>query len=102
AGVRGQPFLLTELLRGMREEKLVEVAEGSARLTGTPIPLRCVDSVNDQRGGLSAAARDAPQMACVLGRRFSADELAALTGTGPVAVLGALREEIGAALLIED
>ena len=57
AGVRGQPFLLTELLRGMREEKLVEVAEGIARLTGTRIPLRFVDSVNDQLGRLSAAAQ---------------------------------------------
>jgi DNA-binding NarL/FixJ family response regulator len=102
AGVRGQPFLLTELLRGMREEKLVEVAEGIARLTGTRIPLRFVDSVNDQLGRLSTAARDALQMACVLGRRFSADELAALTGTSPVALLGALREAIAAGLLIED
>src|SRR6201986_134861 len=101
-GVRGQPFLLTELLRGMREKKLVEVAEGIARLTGTRMPLRFVDSVNDQLGRLSAAARDALQMACVLGRRFSADELAALTGTSPVAVLGALREAIAAGLLIED
>jgi predicted ATPase len=91
AGVRGQPFLLTELLRGMREEKLVEVAEGIARLTGTRIPLRFVDSVNDQLGRLSAAARDALQMACVLGRRFSADELAALTGSSPAAVRAAHR-----------
>ena len=32
AEVGGQPFLLTELLRGLREEKLVEVRDGSARL----------------------------------------------------------------------
>jgi DNA-binding NarL/FixJ family response regulator len=102
AGVRGQPFLLTDLLRGMREEKLVEVAEGIARLTGARIPLRFVDSVNDQLGRLSAAARDALQMACVLGRRFSADELAALTGSSPAAVLSALREAIAAGLLVED
>jgi DNA-binding NarL/FixJ family response regulator len=102
AGVHGQPFLLTELLRGMREEKLVEVAGGIARLTGTRIPLRFVDSVNDQLGRLSAEARNALQMACVLGRRFSADELAGLTGTTPVAVLGALREAIAAGLVVED
>jgi DNA-binding NarL/FixJ family response regulator len=102
AGVRGQPFLLTELLRGMREERLVEVADGIARLTGTRIPLRFVDSVNDQLGRLSAPSRDTLQMACVLGRRFSADELAALTGTSPAGVLGALREAIAAGLLVED
>jgi len=102
AGVHGQPFLLTELLRGMREEKLVNVADGVARRTGTRMPLRFVDSVNDQLGRLSPAARDALQMACVLGRHFSADELAALTGTTTAAVLGALREAIGAGLVIED
>jgi DNA-binding NarL/FixJ family response regulator len=102
AGVHGQPFLLTELLRGLREEKLVRVTDGTARLTGTRIPLRFVDSVNDQLGRLSGATRDALQMACVLGRRFSADELAALTGTTPAAILGALREAIAAGLVTED
>lgn len=102
AGVRGHPFLLTELLRGLREEKLVEVADGVATRTGSSIPLRFVDSVNDQLRRLSAGARDAVQMACVLGRRFSADELAALTGTSPAAILGALREAIAAGLVVED
>lgn len=102
AGVRGHPFLVTELLRGMREEKLVEVDDGIARLAGTRIPLRFVDSVNDQLARLSATARDALQMACVLGRRFSADELAGLTGTTPAAILGALREALAAGLVTED
>ena len=102
AGVRGQPFLLTELLRGLREEKLVAAGDGIASLTGTGIPLRFVDSVNEQLGHLSPAARDALQMACVLGRRFSADELAALTGTAPATILGALREALAAGLVTED
>ena len=102
AGVRGQPFLLTELLRGLREEKLVEVDGGPARLTGSRIPLRFVDSVNDQLGRLSPDARDALQMGCVLGRRFSADELAGLTGITPAAVFGALREALAAGLVVED
>ena len=102
AGVRGQPFLLTELLRGLREEKLVAVAGGIARLTGTGIPLRFVDLVNHQLARLSARARDALQMACVLGRRFSADELAELTDSTPAAIVGALREALAAGLVIED
>jgi DNA-binding NarL/FixJ family response regulator len=102
AGVHGHPFLLTELLGGMREEELVEVSGGIARLTGTGVPLRFVDSVNDQLGRLSPAARDAVQMASVLGRRFSAAELAGLIGTTPVAILGALREALAAGLMTED
>jgi DNA-binding CsgD family transcriptional regulator len=102
AGVRGHPFLLTELLRGLREEKLVKVADGIATHTGSLISLRFVDSVKDELRRLSEGARDALQMACVLGRRFSADELAALTGTSPAAILGALREAIAAGLVVED
>ena len=41
-------------------------------------------------------------MAGVLGRRFSADELAALTGMQPAAILGALREALAAGLVTED
>jgi DNA-binding NarL/FixJ family response regulator len=101
-GVRGQPFLLLELLRGLHQERLVEVDSGIARLTGTRIPLRFVDSVNRQLAHLSPGSRDALQMACVLGRRFSADELAGLTGTTPAAILAALREAMAAGLVTED
>jgi DNA-binding CsgD family transcriptional regulator len=102
AGVRGHPFLLTELLRGLREEKLVAVDGGTVRLTGTGIPLRFVDSVKHQLARLSPDARDALQMACVLGRRFSADELAALTGSTPAATVATLREAMTAGLVTED
>jgi len=102
SGVHGHPFLLTELLRGLREEKLIAVADGVARLTGSQIPLRFVDSVNEQLARLSPEARDALQMACVLGRRFSADELAGLTGTAQATVLAALREALAAGLVTED
>ena len=102
ARVEGNPFLLTELLRGMREENLVTAEAGTARLAGTQIPLRFRDSVNDQLARLSAGARDALQMASVLGRRFSADELAALTGRTPAEILGFLREALAAGLVAED
>ena len=102
AGVRGQPFLLTELLRGLREEKLVEVGGGSARLIGTGLPARFRDSVGYHLARLSAGARDALQLASVLGRRFSADELAALGGAAPAEILAALREALAAGLVIED
>src|SRR3984957_6027411 len=39
AEVRGQPFLLTELLRDLRADKLVEISDGCARLVGPGLPL---------------------------------------------------------------
>ena len=102
AGVEGHPFLLTELLHGLRDESLVKVDGGTARLAGVGMPLRFVDSVDYQLGRLSASARDALQMAGVLGTRFSADELAALTGSSPAAIVSALREALAAGLIVED
>jgi DNA-binding NarL/FixJ family response regulator len=102
AGVHGQPFLLTELLRGLREERLVAVSDGSARLVGTGLPVRFRDSVGYHLARLSDGARDALQLASALGRRFSADELAALGGAAPAEVLATLSEALAAGLVVED
>jgi DNA-binding CsgD family transcriptional regulator len=102
AGVRGQPFLLTELLRGLREENLVTVADGIARLTDPHLPARFYGSVDGHLARLSAPARQALAVAAVLGRRFSADELATLTGMSPAALLTVLSEALTAGLITED
>jgi DNA-binding NarL/FixJ family response regulator len=102
AGVRGQPFLLTELVRGMLEENLVEVADGKARLTGAGMPLRFRESVGRHLERLSGAAQDALRMGAVIGGRFSADELAALLDVPPAAIVASVRETVAAGLVIED
>jgi DNA-binding NarL/FixJ family response regulator len=102
AGVRGQPFLLTELVRGMLEENLVEVADGKARLTGTGMPLRFRESVGQHLARLSDGAQDALRMGAVLGGRFSADELAALLDVPPAAIVASVREAVAAGLVVED
>ena len=101
--VDGQPFLLTELLRGLIAEDLVTVDGGTARLdAGARLPRRLVDSVVGQLGRLTAPARDAVEMASVLGRSFSLDELAGLLGKPPLDLRGEIREVIAAGLLTED
>jgi DNA-binding CsgD family transcriptional regulator len=102
SGVHGQPFLLVQLLRGLVEDKLVEVNDGIATLTRTQIPHRFLDSVGEQLGRLPSEARDALQMASVLGRRFSVEELAALVDRSPPSLLGALRAALDAGLIVED
>jgi predicted ATPase len=62
----GQPFLLTELLRGLRAENFVTVDGGTAKLAaGAHLPRRLVDSVAGQLARLTAPARDAVEMASV-------------------------------------
>ena len=98
----GQPFLLTELLRGLRTESLVTVEGGTARLAaGVRLPRRLVDSVAGQLARLTAPARDAVEMASVLGHSFSLDELAGLLGRPPLELRSEIREAITAGLLIE-
>jgi DNA-binding CsgD family transcriptional regulator/KaiC/GvpD/RAD55 family RecA-like ATPase len=99
----GQPFLLTELLRGLRAENLVTVDGSAAKLAaGAPLPRRLVDSVAGQLARLTAPARDAVEMASVLGRSFSLDELAGLLGRLPLDLRSEIREVIGAGLLTEQ
>jgi ATP/maltotriose-dependent transcriptional regulator MalT len=101
--VGGQPFLLTELLRGLRTENLVTVDGGTARLdAGARLPRRLVESVVGQLARLSAPARDAVEMASVLGHSFSLDELAGLLGRPPLDLRGEIREAIAAGLLTDD
>ena len=101
--VNGQPFLLTELLHGLRMENLVTVSDGIVRLNaGVRLPHRFVDWVAGQLARLTAPARDAVEMASVLGHSFSLDELAGLLGRAPLELRGEIREAIAAMLLAED
>lgn len=98
----GQPFLLVELLRGLRDEKLVEIGHGTVRLAGTQLPRRFVEAVGEHLRRLPSEARDAVEMASVLGRRFSLDELAALLSRPALELRGTLRQAIDAGLIVED
>ncbi len=99
----GQPFLLTELLRGLRTENLVTVNGGTAKLAvGARLPRRLVNSVASQLARLTVPARDAVEMASVLGHSFSLDELAGLLGRPPLDLRSEIREAIAAGLLTEE
>jgi hypothetical protein len=99
----GQPFLLTELLRGLREANLVTVDGGTAKLAGGgSLPRRFVGSAAGQLARLTAPARDAVEMASVLGRSFSLDELSGLLGRPPLDLRGEVREAIAAGFLTEQ
>ena len=99
----GQPFLLTELLRGLLTENLVTVDGGTARLAaGARLPRRLVGLVAAQLARLTVPARDAVEMASVLGNSFSLDELAGLLGRPPLDLRSEIREAMAAGLLTEE
>ena len=62
----GNPFLLTELLRGLDEEGRLDVSGGRAVATGDTLPRRLSDTMQQRLDQLSNAASQVVQVAAVL------------------------------------
>lgn len=98
----GNPFLLTELLRGLDEEGRLDVSGGRAAATGDTLPRRLSDTMQQRLDQLSDTASQVVQVAAVLPDRFSARLLAAMLERRPAALVSAVDEAVRADLLIED
>ncbi|GAA1193421.1 helix-turn-helix transcriptional regulator [Pseudonocardia alaniniphila] len=97
----GQPFLLVELLRGLRDEGLMSCDNGVLSLKSSELPQRFRDSITGQLDRLSDPARDLVEMASVLGHGFSVEQLAELLQTPVPELVAPLREALQAELLVE-
>ncbi|MDG4798323.1 ATP-binding protein [Micromonospora sp. WMMD1082] len=102
AGARGRPLLLLEFLHGLRDERAVEVREGVAVLCAPRLPLRFSDSIREQVRLLSDDARLAVELASVLGRTFTVEQLARMLDRRASTLLAPLREALDAELIIEN
>jgi DNA-binding CsgD family transcriptional regulator len=97
----GNPFLLVEILSGLREEKLVQIESGRAELVEARLPHRVSESMRRRLERMSDSARQAATVASALGRRFALGELAAMLGLSPSALLTPVEELVHADLLTE-
>jgi DNA-binding CsgD family transcriptional regulator/tetratricopeptide (TPR) repeat protein len=103
AGAGGNPFLLVELLGGLRDEAAIEWADGHARLVSErlpQLPRRVQELARSRLDRLSPRARRLLQVASVLGRSFSMDDLADLLNEPPEQLLSALEEALTAQILV--
>jgi DNA-binding CsgD family transcriptional regulator len=103
AGAGGNPFLLVELLGGLRDEAAIEWGHGHARLVSErlpQLPRRVQEFARNRLGRLSARTRRLLQVAAVLGRSFSMDDLADLLDEPPEQLLSALEEALTAQILV--
>ncbi|GAA2575880.1 LuxR family transcriptional regulator [Winogradskya consettensis] len=101
AGAQGRPLLLLDLLHGLRDEHTVELRGGVAALRGGSLPRRFRDSIREQVRLLSDDGRLTVEMASILGRTFTAEQLAGMLDRRPSALLAPLREALDAELIIE-
>ena len=101
-GAGGNPFLLVELLLGLRQEHLVRVDSGHATLTATRLPDRVRVSMRERLARLSESARQVATVAGSLGRTFSFSELATMLRLPPAALLIPVGQLIDAGILLEE
>jgi DNA-binding CsgD family transcriptional regulator len=97
----GSPFLLVELLSGLREEGLIRVESGRAELVEWRLPDRVSQSMRLRLERLSDPARQVATVAAALGRRISLDDVAAMLNASPSELLMPVDELIHADLLTE-
>ncbi|MGB3475586.1 MAG: AAA family ATPase [Mycobacterium sp.] len=98
----GNPFLLTELLRGLDEEGRLDIDRGCAVATGDTLPRRLSNTMQQRLDQLSDTAGQVVRVAAVLPDRFSVRLLAAMLERRPAALVAAVEEAVRADLLVED
>ena len=97
----GSPFLLMELLSGLRDEELVRVDSGHAELVEERLPRRVGDSMRERLRGMSDPARQAAVVAASLGRRFSFSNLTTMLDRPPSVLLSPVEELVRFGVVIE-
>jgi DNA-binding CsgD family transcriptional regulator/tetratricopeptide (TPR) repeat protein len=102
AKAHGNPFLVRELLGGLREEGRLAVSGGRAEVTGDGLPHRMSLCMQQRLDLLSRDASELVRVAAVLPDRFSARLLAAMLERQPSALMSALAETVRGGLLVED
>lgn len=97
-GMHGNPFWLTELFSGLRDEHLVTIGAGRATLAGGRLPRRVSDTMRRRLGRMSPAAQDVAAVAASMGRRFTIGQLAVVLDVPASALLHPVEELLAAEL----
>jgi DNA-binding CsgD family transcriptional regulator len=98
-GAGGNPYLLTELLAGLRDEGAVRISGGRARLSSARLPERVRTGVTRRLDGLSPRTRHLLTVSAVLGRSFSPEDVAEILGVTPAAIVPGLDEAMASGVL---
>ncbi|WP_328606953.1 AAA family ATPase [Amycolatopsis sp. NBC_00345] len=101
AEAAGNPFFLVELLRGLREERLVRIEDGVARLLEARLPKRVAIGMRHRLARLSESARQLAVAAASLGRSFTVGELASMLGAPAASLLTPLEQLLEAGVFAE-
>jgi DNA-binding CsgD family transcriptional regulator len=98
-GAAGNPSLLTELIRGLRDDKAVRVTGGRAVLVSTQLPRRVHRVAQRRLDGLSKQARHLVVTAAVLGPSFRLEDAAEMLGETPAGLLPTVEEAMDTGIM---
>ncbi len=101
ADVQGNPFLIVDLLAGLREENLVSVVGGRARLVENRVPHRLEDSMRRRLSRITPAAERVVTVAGSLARQFTLSQIAAMARIPVTSLVDPVREVIDGGIFIE-
>ena len=99
-GAAGNPFMVVELLEGLKDEHGVSVFKGDAKLIVADLPARIMAAVRARLGGLSPRTRHLLQTVALLDRTFALDDAADMLGRSPAALLPEVEEALQAGVLM--
>jgi DNA-binding CsgD family transcriptional regulator/tetratricopeptide (TPR) repeat protein len=100
AGADGNPFVLGELLDGLREEGALLISEGSATLVSDRAPMRFQLLMQERMGNLGPQTRQLLEAGAVLGQSFALEDVAEMLGLRPAALVTAVEEALAARVLV--
>jgi DNA-binding CsgD family transcriptional regulator len=98
-GAAGNPALLAELARGLRDDNAVQVADGQAVLLSARLPERMRHLAHHRLDGVSKRARHLLVTAAVLGPSFRLEDAAEMLGETPAALLPTVEEAMAAGIM---
>jgi DNA-binding CsgD family transcriptional regulator len=98
AGAAGNPWLLSELIGGLRDEDAVRATDGQATLVSELLPRRMHRAARRRLEGISERARHVLTTAAVLGVSFRLEDAAEMQDVTPAALLPAIEETMAAGI----
>ena len=98
-GAAGNPSLLAELVRGLREDNAVEVTGGRTVLVSAQLPRRMHRVAQRRLNGLSKRVRHLLVTGAVLGPSFRLEDAAEMLGETPAMLLPAVEEAMGTGIM---
>jgi len=100
AGADGNPFALSELMAGLREEGALAITDGSAALVSDQAPRRFQQLMEDRIAGLGPQTRQLLKAGAVIGPSFALEDAAEMLGVLPSALVPAVEEALAARIVV--